>query len=101
MPRPTAPGRRFGGKRPRAALPLAGLAPDEVHAFDQHKDFYTKHPGYASEMANRPQTLCRVDGFALLALRRGFSITTRDSYEMIAPSLFREPWKSFARRRPR
>jgi pimeloyl-ACP methyl ester carboxylesterase len=35
----------------------AGLAPDEQKAFDELKDFYTHHVGYAVEMANRPQTL--------------------------------------------
>jgi pimeloyl-ACP methyl ester carboxylesterase len=37
--------------------PPAGLAPDELHAFQQ-VDFFNKHGlGYATEMANRPQTL--------------------------------------------
>jgi pimeloyl-ACP methyl ester carboxylesterase len=35
----------------------AGLAPDEQKAFDELKDFYGHHVGYAGEMANRPQTL--------------------------------------------
>jgi pimeloyl-ACP methyl ester carboxylesterase len=35
----------------------AGLAPDEQKAFDELKDFYAHHLGYAVEMANRPQTL--------------------------------------------
>jgi pimeloyl-ACP methyl ester carboxylesterase len=35
----------------------AGLSPDEKHAWDQLVDFYAHGLGYASEMAQRPQTL--------------------------------------------
>jgi pimeloyl-ACP methyl ester carboxylesterase len=35
----------------------AGLSPEEQHAFNQLDDFYKHGLGYASEMANRPQTL--------------------------------------------
>jgi pimeloyl-ACP methyl ester carboxylesterase len=37
--------------------PPARLSGDELHAFNQLKDFYGKHLGYAVEMSNRPQTL--------------------------------------------
>src|SRR6202046_4009095 len=37
--------------------PPAGLSPDEKHAWDQLDFFYKHGVGYASEMANRPQTL--------------------------------------------
>jgi len=37
--------------------PPAGLSADERHAFDQLDYFYKHGLGYASEMANRPQTL--------------------------------------------
>jgi pimeloyl-ACP methyl ester carboxylesterase len=36
----------------------AGLSAEEQKAFDELKDFYGHHVGYAGEMANRPQTLC-------------------------------------------
>jgi pimeloyl-ACP methyl ester carboxylesterase len=35
----------------------AGLAPDELRAYEEAHDFYTKHLGYAVEMSTRPQTL--------------------------------------------
>ncbi len=35
----------------------AGLGPDEKHAYEQLATFYAHGLGYASEMANRPQTL--------------------------------------------
>ncbi|HEY9225269.1 MAG TPA: epoxide hydrolase [Gemmatimonadaceae bacterium] len=37
--------------------PPSGLAPDEKRAWDQLKDFFSKHVSYALEMGNRPQTL--------------------------------------------
>jgi pimeloyl-ACP methyl ester carboxylesterase len=37
--------------------PPAGLAPDELQAYQQLADFYKHGLGYAIEMANRPQTL--------------------------------------------
>jgi pimeloyl-ACP methyl ester carboxylesterase len=37
--------------------PPAGLSADEKHAYDQLDFFYKHGLGYASEMANRPQTL--------------------------------------------
>jgi pimeloyl-ACP methyl ester carboxylesterase len=38
-------------------LPPAGLSPDEKRAYDQLDFFYKHGVGYATEMANRPQTL--------------------------------------------
>ena len=35
----------------------AGLSADEAHAFNQVRDFFGKHVGYATEMTSRPQTL--------------------------------------------
>ncbi|HTD33036.1 MAG TPA: epoxide hydrolase [Candidatus Elarobacter sp.] len=35
----------------------AGLSAEEAHAFDQLRDFFGKHIGYAIEMTTRPQTL--------------------------------------------
>jgi pimeloyl-ACP methyl ester carboxylesterase len=37
--------------------PPDGLSADEKTAYEQLVDFYTKHIGYATEMATRPQTL--------------------------------------------
>jgi pimeloyl-ACP methyl ester carboxylesterase len=37
--------------------PPAGLAPDELQAYQQLAEFYKRGLGYAIEMANRPQTL--------------------------------------------
>ena len=37
--------------------PPAGLSAEEAHAFDQLRDFFGKHVGYAIEMTSRPQTL--------------------------------------------
>ena len=37
--------------------PPSGLAPDELHAYNQLASFYAHGLGYATEMANRPQTL--------------------------------------------
>jgi pimeloyl-ACP methyl ester carboxylesterase len=70
--------------------PPAGLAGDELHAFDQLKDFYGKHLGYAIEMANRPQTL-----YALMDSPVGLAAWIldhdKDSYELIAPAFSGHP----------
>jgi len=72
------------------APPPAGLAGDELHAYQQLADFYTHHLGYAVEMANRPQTL-----YALLDSPIGLAAWIldhdKDSYEMIAPAFFGHP----------
>jgi len=41
--------------------PPSGLSPDEKHAWDQLDFFYKHGLGYASEMANRPQTLYGIE----------------------------------------
>jgi pimeloyl-ACP methyl ester carboxylesterase len=68
----------------------AGLSPDELHAFEQLKDFYGKHLGYAIEMSNRPQTL-----YSLLDSPIGLAAWIldhdKDSYEMIAPAFAGNP----------
>jgi pimeloyl-ACP methyl ester carboxylesterase len=70
--------------------PPAGLGGDELHAFNQLKDFYGKHLGYAVEMGNRPQTL-----YALMDSPIGLAAWIldhdKDSYEMIAPAFFGNP----------
>ena len=38
----------------------AGLSADERRAYEELKDFYTKHVAFANEMGNRPQTLYAV-----------------------------------------
>jgi len=43
-----------------AGPPPAGLSPEELHAWGQLTDFYTKGLGYAIEMNNRPQSLYAV-----------------------------------------
>jgi pimeloyl-ACP methyl ester carboxylesterase len=67
-----------------------GLAGDELHAFEQLRDFYTKHLGYAVEMTNRPQTL-----YALMDSPLGLASWIldhdKDSYEMIAPAFAGNP----------
>ena len=76
---------RFAGEPPPA-----GLSGDEMHAYEQLADFYTKHLGYAVEMANRPQTL-----YALIDSPVGLAAWIldhdKDSYEMIAPAFFGHP----------
>jgi pimeloyl-ACP methyl ester carboxylesterase len=72
------------------APPPAGLAGDELNAYRQLADFYTRHLGYAIEMANRPQTL-----YGLLDSPVGLAAWIldhdKDSYEMIAPAFFGHP----------
>jgi len=70
--------------------PPPGLAGDELHAFNQLKDFYGKHLGYAIEMGNRPQTL-----YGLMDSPVGLAAWIldhdKDSYELIAPAFFGHP----------
>ncbi len=68
----------------------AGLAGEELHAFDQLKDFYGKHLGYAIEMANRPQTLYGLMD-SPIGLAAWILDHDKDSYEMIAPAFFGHP----------
>ncbi len=61
-----------------------------VRAFEQLKDFYAHHLGYAVEMSNRPQTL-----YALMDSPVGLAAWIldhdKDSYEMIAPAFAGKP----------
>jgi pimeloyl-ACP methyl ester carboxylesterase len=70
--------------------PPAGLAGDELHAFEQLRDFYTKHLGYAIEMANRPQTLYGLAD-SPIGLAAWILDHDKDSYEMIAPAFHGNP----------
>jgi pimeloyl-ACP methyl ester carboxylesterase len=72
------------------AKPPAGLAGDELHAFEQLSDFYTKHLGYAVEMSNRPQTLYAL-GDSPVGLAAWILDHDKDSYEMIAPAFAGHP----------
>jgi len=67
-----------------------GLSAEELHAFDQLKDFYAKHLGYAIEMANRPQTLYGLTD-SPIALAAWMLDHDKDSYELIAPAFFGHP----------
>ena len=68
----------------------AGLSDEEQHAYQQLKDFYGKHLGYAVEMSNRPQTLYGLSdsptGLAAWMLDHD-----KDSYELIAPAFEGHP----------
>jgi pimeloyl-ACP methyl ester carboxylesterase len=68
----------------------AGLAGEELHAFEQLKDFYAKHLGYAIEMGNRPQTLYGLTD-SPVGLAAWILDHDRDSYEMIAPAFAGNP----------
>jgi pimeloyl-ACP methyl ester carboxylesterase len=70
--------------------PPAGLAGDELQAFEQLSDFYTKHLGYAIEMANRPQTLYGLND-SPMALAAWILDHDKDSYELIAPAFDGRP----------
>jgi pimeloyl-ACP methyl ester carboxylesterase len=70
--------------------PPAGLAGDELHAFEQLRDFYIKHLGYAIEMANRPQTLYGLTD-SPIALAAWILDHDKDSYEVIAPAFDGHP----------
>jgi pimeloyl-ACP methyl ester carboxylesterase len=68
----------------------AGLSSEELHAFEQLKDFYTKHLGYANEMGNRPQTLYGLTD-SPIGLAAWILDHDKDSYEVIAPAFFGHP----------
>jgi pimeloyl-ACP methyl ester carboxylesterase len=70
--------------------PPAGLAGDELHAFEQLSDFYTKHLGYAIEMGNRPQTLYGMND-SPIGLAAWMLDHDKDSYELIAPAFDGHP----------
>lgn len=68
----------------------AGLSPEELHAFEQLKDFYGKHLGYAVEMTNRPQTLYGLSDSPIF-LAAWMLDHDKDSYELIAPAFNGHP----------
>jgi pimeloyl-ACP methyl ester carboxylesterase len=68
----------------------AGLSAEELHAFDQLKDFYGKHVGYAIEMGNRPQTLYGLMD-SPIGLAAWILDHDKDSYEVIRPAFFGHP----------
>ena len=72
------------------AKPPAGLAGDELHAYEQLADFYTHHLGYAVEMSNRPQTLYALND-SPVGLAAWMLDHDKDSYEMIAPAFHGNP----------
>jgi pimeloyl-ACP methyl ester carboxylesterase len=88
----------MAGTVPAATLALAtsggkppdGLSADELRAFNQLSDFYSKHLGYAVEMANRPQTLYGLSDSPIF-LAAFILDHDKDSYEMIAPAFFGHP----------
>lgn len=67
-----------------------GLSGDELHAFEQLRDFCTKHLGYAIEMGNRPQTLYALSD-SPIGLAAWILDHDKDSYEMIAPAFAGNP----------
>jgi pimeloyl-ACP methyl ester carboxylesterase len=67
----------FGGVAP------AGLSADERHAFDQLAFFYKHGLGYASEMANRPQTIYGI-GDSPVGMAAWMIDHDADSYALIA-----------------
>ncbi len=68
----------------------AGLAGEELHAFEQLSDFYGKHLGYAIEMGNRPQTLYGLND-SPIGLAAWILDHDKDSYEVIAPAFAGTP----------
>jgi len=68
----------FGG----APAP-AGLSPDEKHAYDQLAYFYKHGLGYATEMANRPQTIYGI-GDSPVGMASWMIDHDADSYALIA-----------------
>jgi pimeloyl-ACP methyl ester carboxylesterase len=72
------------------APPPAGLAGDELHAYQQLADFYAHHLGYAVEMSNRPETLYGLMD-SPIGLAAWILDHDKDSYEMIAPAFFGHP----------
>ena len=66
-----------------AAPPPAGLSADEKRAYEQLAYFYKHGLGYATEMANRPQTLYGI-GDSPVGMVAWMIDHDRDSYELIA-----------------
>jgi pimeloyl-ACP methyl ester carboxylesterase len=68
----------------------SGLSSEELHAFEQLKDFYGKHIGYAVEMTNRPQTLYSLSD-SPIGLAAWMLDHDRDSYLLIARAFTGNP----------
>ncbi|HYZ15857.1 MAG TPA: epoxide hydrolase [Candidatus Acidoferrum sp.] len=68
----------------------AGLTAEELHAFEQLKDFYARHFGYAIEMTTRPQTLYGLTD-SPIAMAAWILDHDKDSYEVIAPAFLGHP----------
>jgi pimeloyl-ACP methyl ester carboxylesterase len=68
----------------------AGLSGEELHAFEQLKDFYGKHLAYAIEMNLRPQTLYGLSD-SPIALAAWMLDHDKDSYRLIAPAFDGHP----------
>jgi pimeloyl-ACP methyl ester carboxylesterase len=66
------------------------LSDEERSAYEQLKDFYAKHLGYAIEMSNRPQTLYGLAD-SPVGLAAWILDHDKDSYEMIAPAFDGHP----------
>ena len=77
VPAPVLAAATSGGSAP------AGLSQDELHAFEQLKDFYGKHLGYSVEMGNRPQTLYGLMD-SPIGLASWILDHDKDSYQLIA-----------------
>ncbi len=77
-------------KAASGAPPPAGLAGDELHAYQQLSDFYTKHIGYAIEQSLRPQTLYGLND-SPIGLAAWILDHDKDSYEVIAPAFDGHP----------
>ena len=77
-----------------------GLSGDEEKAYEILKHFFATGVGYASEMANRPQTL-----YAIADSPVGLAAWMLDhderSYQLIARAFAGESGRPLARRRPR
>jgi pimeloyl-ACP methyl ester carboxylesterase len=70
-------------KAASAGVAPAGLSADERHAFDQLAYFYKHGLGYASEMANRPQTIYGI-GDSPVGMAAWMIDHDADSYALIA-----------------
>ena len=75
----------------------AGLSADEKRAYEELNDFYSKHIGYATEMATRPQTI----GYSLADSPAGLAAWMLDhdphSYAHIAQLFAGHPFGAITR----
>ena len=85
----TAPDELYAAAKLGRPAP-AGLSGDELHAYEQIKDFFTHHLGYAVEMGNRPQTLYGLQD-SPVGLAAWILDHDKDSYELIAPAFAGNP----------